>query len=166
MTLEQFQHDVGQCYVITIMRMNTPLAGLFESAVWALLPYGSSSRNGYPYLLSYGSVAWKISASFPETQQGYISGYEMVLSRTWNGADGLFCLGRGTLSHNLYSPFHFTVPCLSSVSSHCLGEFAPQGVSLGMLAAQRLGLVTKGHLGLATAASAGCPGTGGTKGLL
>ena len=37
-TPEQFQHDVGWCYVIMIMRMNTRLVGLFESTVWALLP--------------------------------------------------------------------------------------------------------------------------------
>ena len=37
-TPEQFQHDVCRCYVIMIMRVNTPLVGLFESAVWALLP--------------------------------------------------------------------------------------------------------------------------------
>ena len=34
-TPEQSQHDFGWCYVITIMRTNTSLAGLVESTVWA-----------------------------------------------------------------------------------------------------------------------------------
>ena len=149
------------------MRTNTPSAGLFESAAYSIASskpdlFGSSSRNRYPPPLLYSSLAWEISASVPETQQRYISGYGKVLSRTWNGTERLIV---GGLFHPpvLSVSVHCTLP-LFRVSSNRLGDFAPRVVSLEMLAAQSLCPVTDGHLVLATAASAGCPGMGRTKG--
>ena len=133
-----------------------------ESAVCAIAssrsdPEGEILKNRYLTVLWYSSIAWEISASFPELQQSYISGYEKVLSRIWNGAEGLLCLVGG---HDVNPPLHaISFHCTSfslTESPRTLGKFALRGVSLEICCSDALpGL--QGAPNVATVCQRGLP---------
>ena len=95
-------------------------------------------------------------------QNSYISGYGKILSRIWNGAEGLLCLVGG---HDINPPVHaISVHCTrfsSTVSLHTLGEFAPQRVNLEMLMLRD----SSSLQGATTECQRRIPETVGTKGL-
>ena len=100
-TPDQFQHDVGWCYVMTIMRMNTPLALTVELQSGLSLPLGQTHKSGLRgtgIRPCYGTAPSLGGSQFRprETQLRYISGYGQVSSKTGNGAEGSLCLGRET----------------------------------------------------------------------
>ena len=167
-TPDQFQHDVGWCYVIMILRTNTPLASTVWIAVSAVTSsrldlYGWTFRNGYPPWLWYSSIVCEISVSFPEMQQRY----SQVMERS--------CLEHGMAErdpsafvggHYFNLPLHaVSVPVLhlSSAESLCtawvssLYEWSAWENSCSDYS------ITKVHLVLATVARVGCRQMGRTK---
>ena len=141
--------------------INIHLACKVSVTQFLVWKWGHFEEEWYLPSLWYGSVPWEISALFPDMQQRYISGYWKVLSRIWNGADRLFCLCKVNYCTTSTCSFSSLYSALVQNLFARLGEFTLWGVSLEMLAAQRLSFVTEWVLVLGTVASVGYPGTGG-----